>query len=153
MNNETVEKTIREYLTRVIHMSLATCVDNKPWVCEVHFVYDDQLNIYWRSKEDRRHSQEIAQNPRVAGNIVEQHGMTDKPRGVYFEGVAQKLEHVEVGDGVYERFAERFGLGEEIVEDANKDGGHMFYRVNVTNIYLFDARDSSPSQKYTLERK
>ncbi len=44
-----VEKVIREYLPKVIHMSLATCVDNRPWVCEVHFVYDDDLNLYWRS--------------------------------------------------------------------------------------------------------
>lgn len=145
-----VEKIIHEYLPGVIHMSLATSVDNKPWVCEVHFVYDNDLNIYWRSKEDRRHSQEIAQNPYVAGNIVEQHGSQDKPRGVYFEGVAEKLENIEAGDKVYKLFAERFGLGTEIVEDAKKDDGHKFYKVNVSNMYLFDSRESSPSQKYKL---
>lgn len=133
-------------------MSLATCVDNKPWVCEVHFVYDDALNIYWRSKQDRRHSQEIAQNPHVAGNIVEQHGSGDKPRGVYFEGVAEKLENVESGDEVYELFAERFGLGEEVVQDAKSDDGHKFYKINVTDMYLFDARESSPGRKYRLGR-
>lgn len=152
MNNEQVEKTIREYLPGVIHMSLATCVDGKPWMCEVHFVYDDELNIYWRSKQSRRHSQDIAQNPRVAGNIVEQHGMGDKPRGVYFEGTAERLDDVEMGDGVYELFAKRFGLGEEAVADAITEDGHKFYKVNVENIYLFDSRESSPSQKYRLER-
>ena len=152
MNNEAVEKAIREYLSGVIHMSLATCVDNKPWVCEVHFVYDNELNLYWRSKETRRHSQEIEQNPQVAGNIVEQHGPSDKPRGVYFEGTAEKLETTEVGDEVYELFVERFGLGPESVEEAKSEDGHKFYKVKVSDMSLFDSRESSPSQKYKLER-
>lgn len=151
MNNGQVESAIRDYLANVIHMSLATCINNKPWVCEVHFVYDNELNVYWRSKQDSRHSQEIAQNPRVAGNIVEQYDMSDKPRGVYFEGAAEKLESVQIGDGVYELFAKRFGLGEEAIEEAKTDGGHKFYKVNVSDMYLFDSRESSPSQKYMLE--
>ncbi|HLZ15367.1 MAG TPA: hypothetical protein VKQ34_05305 [Candidatus Saccharimonadales bacterium] len=36
-----IEQIIRDYLPDVVHMSLATCKDNKPWVCEVHFAYDD----------------------------------------------------------------------------------------------------------------
>jgi nitroimidazol reductase NimA-like FMN-containing flavoprotein (pyridoxamine 5'-phosphate oxidase superfamily) len=74
-----VEQIIRDYLPNVIHLSLATCVDNKPRVCEVHYVYDD-LNLYFRSKLSRRHSQEIFHNPYVAGNIVEQHTREEKPR-------------------------------------------------------------------------
>lgn len=52
-------------------MSLATSADNKPRVCEVYFVYDTDLNFYFRSKTSRRHSQEIAKNPYVSANIVE----------------------------------------------------------------------------------
>jgi uncharacterized protein YhbP (UPF0306 family) len=74
-----VEKVVREYIDKSIHMSLATSTENKPWVCEVHFAYDDDLNLYWRSKTDRRHSQEIALNPFVAGNIVKQHELTSIP--------------------------------------------------------------------------
>lgn len=73
-----LEKTIRDYLPAVIHLSLSTCKDDKPWVCEVHYVYDDELNLYFRSKPSRRHSLEIMDNPYVAGNIVEQHTVEDK---------------------------------------------------------------------------
>lgn len=142
-----VEKAIREYLPGVIHMSLATCVNNKPWVCEVHFVYDDDLNLYWRSKPDRRHSQEIAINPHVAGNIVEQHGMDDKPRGLYFEGTAEQLNGIDADSPVYKLFVERFGLGPEIL-----DNPHSFYKATVSDWCMFDARESDPSQKYHLER-
>ena len=32
--NLDIENIIREYIDKSLHMSLATCVDNKPWVCE-----------------------------------------------------------------------------------------------------------------------
>jgi uncharacterized protein YhbP (UPF0306 family) len=147
-----IEKVIRDYLPHVLHMSLATCVDNKPWVCEVHFVYDDDLNLYWRSKPSRRHSWDISENPHVAGNIVEQHALGDKPRGVYFEGTAEMLHEVAPDDPAVKLFMERLKLGPEIVSDANQLDGHKMYKVTVTDWYVFDSRESSPSQKYHLNR-
>ncbi len=52
-----IEKTIREDIENVIHMSLATCRDIKPWICEVHFSFDNDLNFYFLSKPERRHSE------------------------------------------------------------------------------------------------
>src|SRR6185312_13687025 len=86
-----VEKVIRDYLPNIVHMSLGTSKDNKPWVCEVHFAYDEDLNLYFRSLATRRHSQEIAENPNVAGNIVVQHALGVPGVGVYFEGTAKLL--------------------------------------------------------------
>jgi uncharacterized protein YhbP (UPF0306 family) len=145
-----VEKAIREYLPGVIHMSLATCRENKPWVCEVHYVFDESLNLYFRSKEIRRHSQEIAGNPLVAGNIVEQHSLEQNPRGVYFEGKAEILNDIDGDNPVYKLFRDRFDLDEEIIEDAKSKDGHRLYKISVAKYYLFDSRESKPSQKYEL---
>jgi uncharacterized protein YhbP (UPF0306 family) len=89
--NVDVEQVIRDYLPEVGHMSLGTSSNNRPWVCEVHFTYDDNLNLYFRSLASRRHSQEIAANPNVAGNIVKQFQLGESPVGTYFEGTAQML--------------------------------------------------------------
>src|SRR5689334_5769243 len=86
-----VEKIVREYIDKTVHMSLGTSSNNKPWVCEVHFVYDNNLNLYWRSLKSRRHSQELAKNPNVAGNIVRQHAVDEYPAAIYFEGVAELI--------------------------------------------------------------
>lgn len=136
-----VEKTIREYMGSVLHMSLGTCVKGKPWVCEVHFVFDDELNLYWRSKPSRRHSQEIAQYPNVAGNIVEPHGPTTKPRGVYFEGSAELLSGITEASPEYQLFVDRLGLGPEIVADAAAEDGNKFYKATVADWYIFDTRE------------
>ncbi|HSX14442.1 MAG TPA: pyridoxamine 5'-phosphate oxidase family protein [Candidatus Saccharimonadales bacterium] len=145
-----VEKTIRDYIDQVIHLSLATSSNDKPWVCEVHYAYDQDLNLYFRSLESTRHSQEIAQNPNIAGNIVEPHGLKDKPRGVYFEGKAELLADVQTSDLAYIALSDRFNLGEEILAEAKNQDGHRFYRIKVSKFYLFDSRESKPSQKYEL---
>lgn len=147
------EKTIRKYLPQVIHLSLATCANNRPWVSELHFAYDDDLNLYFRSKPSRRHSQEIEANPNVAGNIIEQHGLEDKVRGVYFEGRAEMLENVEETDQAYQQIAKRFGKDPEMLDEAKNNDGHKFYKITVTDYYVFDARGKGPSKKLHLKWK
>lgn len=145
-----IEQAIRDYLPEVIHMSLATSKDNKPWVCEVHFPYDQDLNIYFSSLTSRRHSQEIAVNPNVAGNIVTQHVEGQKVRGVYFEGKAELLKNVTSTYSAFLSLQERFGLDEEDLQEAGEENGHHFYKISVETFYLFDSRESKPSQKYEL---
>jgi uncharacterized protein YhbP (UPF0306 family) len=148
-----IEKTIRQYLPQVVHMSLATAKDNKPWVCEVHFAYDDDLHLYFRSLTSRRHSQEIAANPNVAGNMVTQHFLGQSVRAVYFEGKAKLLEAGEEQTAAFKAISKRLHLGEEILEDAQRPEGHQFYKITVDTFYLFDSYTSKPSQKYELKWK
>lgn len=148
-----LEKVIREYLPGVIHMSLGTSKNNIPWVCEVHYVYDDDLNLYFRSTPSRRHSLEIAENPNVAGNIIKQHEPGEKPRGIYFDGVAEMLTDVTEDDVAYKLYCERFGTTQSILEEAKKEDGHKFYKITVNKYYIFDTIDSSPSKKYEFSVK
>lgn len=146
-----IEKTIRQYLPGVIHLSLATSRNSKPWICEVHYVYDDELNLYFRSTLSRRHSKEIFNNKYVAGNIVRQHQLGEKPRGVYFEGEAELLQNVDENDIPYKLYCERFGTGKNILDEAKTENGHKFYKITVTKFFVFDSQESSPSQKYELK--
>lgn len=145
-----VEQTIREYLPEVAHLSLATSSGDQPWVCEVHFVYDDDLNLYFVSKPSRRHSREIAENPQVAGNIVKAHGARDKVRGVYFEGTAELLTDVDEGHVAFKLYGQRFGAGPGLLEEVKQPDGHKFYQITVKTYYVFDNQESNPSQKYEL---
>ena len=146
-----IEQIIRNYLPQVIHMSLATCSDNKPWVCELHYAFDDELNLYFRSKRERRHSQELSTNPHVAGTIVTQHFLDQSVRGVYFEGKAELLENVDEHHIAYTSYCKRFGTGLEILEETKQETGHTFYKITVSTFWLFDSYESSPSQKYELK--
>ncbi len=143
------EQIIRQYLPQIVHMSLATCVDNKPWVCEAHFAFDDDLNLYFRSLPSRRHSQEIAKNPHVAGNIVTQHFLNQTVRGVYFEGTAKQLPAGDEQVSAAQALSKRLGLGDNLLEEAKKPDGPQLYKITVDNFYVFDAYNS-PAGKHEL---
>ncbi len=146
-----VEQIVRENIDKTVHMSLATAKNNTPWVCEVHFAYDDNLNLYFRSLKSRRHSQEITDNPKVAGNIIDKYALGDKVIGIYFEGTAKLL-----GTGAEQKLAfdclkKRLRAGDDILEEAQHDDGHQFYKITIKNWYVFGRFGDMPGQKYKLE--
>jgi uncharacterized protein YhbP (UPF0306 family) len=151
MNSSEIEKVIRDYLPQTVHLSLATTKDNTPWVCELHFAYDDDLNLYFRSLRSCRHSQEIAANPKVAGNIVTQHPADLAPKGAYFEGTAKQLEEGSELMAAFDCLKERLGIKDEALEEAKRADGHKFYKITVDTYYLFDVRDSKPGGKFELK--
>jgi uncharacterized protein YhbP (UPF0306 family) len=146
-----IEQVVRDNIDNTIHMSLATTRDNHPWVCEVHFAYDDYLNLYYRSLSSRRHSEEIALNPNVAGNIVKQHALDEYPLGVYFEGTAELLQPGAEQNKAFELLRERVHAADTALEDASKDDGHKFYKITVKNWYVFGKLDDNGGRKHLLE--
>jgi uncharacterized protein YhbP (UPF0306 family) len=139
MSNEQIEAIIREYIPQIIHMSLATVENNKPWVCEVHFSYDDELNLYFMSSTNTRHAQEIVKNPHVAGNIVTQHHKNQKVRCVDFEGIAEILSSTDAEQIAYPAYVKRYGESEGLLNEIRKDGDARFFKINVKDFYLFDS--------------
>jgi uncharacterized protein YhbP (UPF0306 family) len=85
-----IKTKILEVLGKGHLMSLATLDEGGLWVADVIYIYDD-LNIYWMSDPDVRHSQAILKNPQVAGSItVTCYG--EKPEvGIQFSGKAEKI--------------------------------------------------------------
>lgn len=147
-----VEKIIREYINKTVHMSLATVKDNKPWVCEVHFAYDDELNLYWRSNPNRRHSKELEQNPNVAGNIVATFDLETGCGGaIYFEGAAECLKTEEDIRKAFPAFKKCLGKKEDIIDDALSGEGNSFYKITVKNWAAFGDFDGSGLKKYELK--
>ncbi len=146
-----VEKIVRENIDRTFHMSLATVSGNAPWVSEVHFGYDEGLNLYWRSLKTRRHSQEISANPNVAGNIIDKHGLKDYPLGLYFEGVATLLEAGAEQNLANECIKKRLQTTDKDYIAEAADGGHQFYKISVKNWYIFGKFDGEHGEKYKLE--
>lgn len=143
MKPKEIEAIIREYIDQIIHMSLATVKDNKPWVCEVHFSYDDELNLYFTSSKNTRHAQELLANPYVAGNIVTQHHKNQKVRCVEFEGTAEMLDGTEAEKTAYKAYVERYGESEGLLNEIRKDGDVRSFKISVENFYLFDSYGES----------
>ena len=151
MKDVNVEKVVRELIDKTVHLSLATVDNNAPWVCEVHFAYDDTLNLYFRSLKSRRHSQEIANNPNVAGNIIDKYGLGEPVAGVYFEGTAELLSAGNEQNIAADCLKTRLGIADDIVDETVSEDGHQFYKIAVTNWYVFGRFGGTSGQKYKLE--
>src|SRR3989344_3875554 len=65
-----IKARILEGLSKGHLMSLATLDDGGLWVADVIYIYDDNLNIYWMSYPNVRHSKAIEKNGQVAGSIT-----------------------------------------------------------------------------------
>ena len=153
MDAAEIEQIIRKYIPQVVHMSLATSADGRPWVCEVHFSYDDELNVYFCSSMQTRHCTEISKNPQVSGTIVTQHFLNQKVRGVYFEGHAEQLEVLEPDHPGFTSYSERLGKGPSFVQAAKAEGLARLYKITVRDFYLIDGYDHQPPQKFHLPWK
>lgn len=145
-----VKINIEEILANVKQMVISTCKDNKPWSATVLFACDKNLNLYFFSTGDRKHSKEIAKNPNVSGAIAREHtkGLAeDSHRGIQFEGICKLVAPAEVKNA-YELVKKRFPQIVEYhtLEDAPKE----LYKIKVNKFVLFDTLNFSDEPRQEL---
>lgn len=135
-------------------MQLATSKDGQPWLCNVHFYADDGLNIYWRSTTERRHSKEIAENPKVA-IVIKVHENTpeeDYIIGMTIEGTAELLAEA-TDHTVVDAYCKKLGKDTKTAE-AIKAGTdpNKFYKITPKNFVVFNTRDfeGNPRQEWQI---
>lgn len=86
-----IKDSIKEVLEKGYLMSLATIDDGGVWVADVIYVFDDELNVYWMSDPDARHSKALITSSNVAGTISVS-GQGEDNLGIQFGGIAQKID-------------------------------------------------------------
>lgn len=81
-----------EVLEKSFVLTLGTLDDGGVWVADVVFVSDDDLNIYWSSNPNFRHSAAISKNPKISAAVRVSQKPGDKDLALQMEGSAEKLE-------------------------------------------------------------
>ncbi len=134
MNN--IKDSIKEVLKKGYLMSLATVDDSGVWVCDVIYIFDEDLNIYWMSKDFRRHSKAVEKNTNVAGTITVSTIQEDN-LGIQFSGTAQKITEVryDLAESFYKK------LGEPVPKETDDYlKGHIWYQLKPQKIELIDEK-------------
>ncbi len=134
-----IEKIIRKYLKIAHMMQIATIKDGQPWCCTVYFVSDENLNLYWISIPERRHSQEILENEKVAAAIPIKHIPGENVIGIQVEGDAKLVQDLKEIKRIAPIYADRYGRSKKWCDDfiAGKTK-HKLYRVTPRLFVLFD---------------
>jgi uncharacterized protein YhbP (UPF0306 family) len=138
-----VGELIKEYLRQGRMMQIATSTDGQPWICTVYFVPDEKQNLYWLSYPERRHSQEIAQNSKVAIAIPIK--FDSRPIiGIQTEGSAEKIKDADVIKGILPAYVEKYGQGKDFYSlfIAGKNR-HELYKYTPTKYALMDETNFS----------
>lgn len=134
-----IEELIEEILRDTRELVLGTVNGNTPWLSTLVFGHDENFNLYWMSKEDTRHSQEIAKNSKVSA-VVNKQPSGENAKGLQIEGNAYKLETAEEIGAAREFFAKRGGtlpLPETPTEAEPISPGSSWYVLKPTKIYVF----------------
>lgn len=87
-----IKNKIKDVLNKGYLMSLATTDDRGVWVADVIYVSDEDLNIYWMSDPDTRHSKAIDKNNQSAGTITISNNGKEPNLGIQFSGKAKKID-------------------------------------------------------------
>lgn len=144
----TINESIRHHLnSKDVHvMQLATSGANVPWVCNVHFDVDDDLNLYWLSDTDCRHSQDIAKNPQVAAALV----VSEQPPlvGLQIAGKAELLPF-EGHEAVLTHYAARHERETLVADALSGKVGFKLYRLVPEFIDVIDQKNLPNHRKQT----
>lgn len=136
-----VKSDIKKYLDEAKMMQLATVRDDKPWVCNVWFASDNNLNIYWISSTTRRHSEEVKDNKHVAAAICMVREPSESDRGgVQLEGTASEVTNpIELAKALKLYVARGIFTLDQVkkfIADVTKP--HKFYKITPQRIVFFD---------------
>ena len=151
MNNNDVITKVREYLqSGATTLQVATVRDGQPWVATVYFVADDELNVYWLSWPERRHSQDIEANSMVAATAVIK---SDQPViGVQLAGSVEIVTDLDSIHRVAPLYVVKYGQGEKFVEHYEAGiNKHQLYRLIPSEIQLFDEVNYSSESPLVVE--
>lgn len=89
-------------------LTVATCVDNRPWTAHCFYVYVEEGNCFvFTTDDDTRHGREFEMNPHVSGSVVLETNVIGKIRGLQFEGIVSKPDdelHKKVKKAYLKRF-------------------------------------------------
>lgn len=135
--NKDLRSHIELNVSKAKVMQLATSVDDQPWACTVYFVADNQLNLYWLSFPERRHSKELAQNTKAAITMPLK---TDVPViGVSAEGRVAIVEDIDRAKQMIELYVAKYNTGNSFYENLLKGTNkHVMYQFSPQRYVLFD---------------
>lgn len=90
---EDLKQQILEYLESHNTVTLATCAGEQPWAATV-FYASDELQLYFFSAPEARHSLNLSSNPRVAATVQEDYKDWRAIKGIQLEGRVLPVEGV-----------------------------------------------------------
>ena len=96
--------TAHEIIDAARYMVLATAdEDGVPWASPVWFAPDGYTRFLWVSREDTRHSRNLAVRPQLSIVIFDSSAPIGTGEGVYMDAIAEQIGEPEEAIGIFSR--------------------------------------------------
>lgn len=137
----TLKEQIYKYLQTQRLMTIAT-YGEEPWIANVYYLVDEDLNLYFMSKNFRQHCQDIKENPNVACAIADSSQPIYKPqKGIQLNGktkVVNTFEKIKWAAKLWNKLIAQ-GKGEKIDPKKFVEAAvSSIYKVAPTKIKFFN---------------
>jgi uncharacterized protein YhbP (UPF0306 family) len=141
------KKLAKQYLEQIKIMQLATAENNNPWICTVHFYADDNLNLYWSSRTDRKHSEQLAGNPMASATILVHENTPEKDYVIAVTATGKAELVKEPPEGVREAYRAKLDRPDFLMPPNNNQ---EFYRLRPDTMIVFDTKNfpKDPRQEF-----
>jgi uncharacterized protein YhbP (UPF0306 family) len=146
-----IQSLLRDYLQKPDVMQLATVHDGQPWACTVHFYADENLQIYWMSTPERRHSLEVKDDKRVAVAVAIRAERDKPPIGVQMEGDAERIDDEEEMKRIIPLYAQKFDRSQTLLDEVlSGQNENRLYRLKPRLYVVFDPESfqDNPRQEW-----
>lgn len=138
---EDVESIARSIVDDNRFMALGTADGaGTPWVSPVWYAAASYRDYIWVSRQDTRHSRNIARRPEVAVVIYDSH----RPGGwaaVYMAGTAAEVPDVDGALAVFNRTSATHGLRPWSREEVSAGSELRLFRATISEQYVLDGHD------------
>lgn len=152
-----LKSEINEYLKTQRLMAVAT-YGKSPWIANVYYVHDTELNLYFISKQIREHCQAIEADNRVTVAIADSHQPIYKPqKGIQISGMAASVNIISQLEWMFKMWNKLVAGAEgEKLTDPQKflDAGlSKVYKITPSRIKFFNTELWPKEQSQILEFK
>ena len=132
-----VPVTAHEIIDAARYMVLATAdEDGVPWASPVWFAPDGYTRFLWVSREETRHSRNLAVRQQLSIVIFDSRAPIGTGEGVYMDAVAEQLGEPEEAIGIFSRRSVAQGGSEWTVADVSPPAELRLYLATATEQWL-----------------
>jgi len=143
-----MNKLFRYFIQGSIILTLATSENNEPWVCNVFYISDKDLNLYFLSGKKTTHSQHIKKNNPVSVSIYDHESNFDGVHGAQMTGTVKELGLLAAMK-VLPKFKKVFGVKLTKV-DLKETMGSRFYKFTPNGVYYRNSKKFKGKQEVIL---
>jgi hypothetical protein len=140
-----------EVLRTIRYATVATAdLQARPWNSPVYSAHDDELNIFWISDKQNKHSQNVRQNPRAFIVFYDSTVPLGQGEGLYFSATVSELSDprdIQIARELVD------GSDSSGMEEYSGNGVCRIYRATPENAWIntVEARDGIIVRDYRIE--